>query len=294
VAANAVMAGCKPEYFPLVLLALEAMAEERFNLYAIQATTHACAPLVIINGPIARELGVNAGHSALGSGTHANATIGRAVRLALVNIGGAIPGRGDMATYGSPAKYSYCAAENEAASPWEPLHVERGFPLEASTVTVIAAEPPHNINDHESLSAEGVLKTIAGNLSIPGLNDIYQPVSEPVVLFGPEHAATVAAAGYSKADVRKYLHEHARIPFNRFSDENVERRLRKRKKWLNAPMDTLVPICRTPEQLTIVVIGGAGKHSAFIPTFGDTQSVTRALKHADGRYVLSIHDLRGS
>jgi hypothetical protein len=133
---------------------------------------------------------------------------------------------------------------------------------------------------------------MAGNMSIPGFNDIFQPVSQPVVLFGPEHAATVAAGGYSKADVKKHLHEHARIPFNRFSDENVERRLRKRKKWVDAPLDTLVPICRAPEQLTIVVIGGAGKHSAFIPTFGDTQSVTRALARADGRDALSIAELR--
>ena len=122
-AANAVMAGCKPEYFPLLVLAIEAMCEEPFNLYGVQTTTHPCAPLVIVNGPVAGELRLNSGHNAFGPGTHSNATIGRAIRLALLNIGGAIPGLGDMATHGSPAKYAYCVAENEAVSPWPPLHV---------------------------------------------------------------------------------------------------------------------------------------------------------------------------
>jgi hypothetical protein len=135
-AANAVMAGCEPRYFPLLMLAVEAMCEEPFNLYAIQATTHLCAPLVIVNGPIALELEINSGHNAFGPGPRANASIGRAIRLALLNIGGAIPGAGDMSTFGAPSKYSYFVAENEAASPWAPLHVERGFSTEASTVTV--------------------------------------------------------------------------------------------------------------------------------------------------------------
>lgn len=293
-AANAVMAGCLPEYFPLVMLALEAMSVDRFNLYGVQATTHPSAPLIIVNGPVSRELGINAGHSAFGPGTHANATIGRAVRLALVNIGGAIPGLGDMSTYGSPTKYSYCAAENEAASPWEPLHVERGFPAEASTVTVVAAEAPHNINDHESLTAEGILKTMAGNMSTPGVNDIHHPFAEPVVLFCPEHAATVSAGGYSKASVKNYFYEHARVPLHKFSDENVNRRLRIRfpQELANAGMNTLVPVVKSAENFTIVVIGGAGRHSAFIPTFGSTRSVTLALTHRDGRIVRSIHDLR--
>ena len=116
-AANAVMAGCRPEYFPIIVLALEAMSEEPFNLYGIQATTHPCAPLVIVNGPIARELDINSSHNAFGPGVQSNATIGRAIRFALINIGGAIPRIGDMATAGSPAKYTYCVAENEAESP---------------------------------------------------------------------------------------------------------------------------------------------------------------------------------
>jgi hypothetical protein len=292
-AANAVMAGCRPQYFPLVLAAIEAMCEERFNLYGVQATTHPCAPLVVVNGPIAAELGVNAGCNAFGPGAQPNATIGRALRLALLNIGGAIPGLGDMSTYGSPAKYTYCVAENEAASPWEPLHVERGFPPEASTVTVIGAECPHNVNDHESLSAEGVLKTIAGTVAITGANDVYY-AGEPVVLFGPEHAATVAAGGYSKADVKRYLYEHARFPLGKLSHENIERRMRVKfpERFANAGPDALVPMAQRAEDFIVLVVGGAGKHSAFLPTFGATRSVTRALALRDGRLARSVEDFR--
>ncbi len=294
-AANAVMAGCQPRYFPLVMLAFEAMCQDVFNLYGIQATTHLCAPLLIVNGPVARELAINCAHNAFGPGRRSNATIGRAIRLALVNIGGAIPGIGDMATFGSPAKYSYCIAENEEASPWEPLHVERGFPPEVSTVTVVGAEAPHNVNDHESTTAEGVLRMIAGTAATTGTNDIAYS-GEPVVAFSPEHAATVAAHGYSKADAKRYLWEHARLPLGRFSEENIERRMRVKfpERLANAGLDMPVPVVQRPEDLIFIVLGGAGKHTAFIPTFGATRSVTLALRRRDGEYVRSVEELRGT
>ena len=292
-AANAVMAGCRPEYFPLLKLAVEAMCDEAFNLYGIQATTHLCAPLLIVNGPAARELDINAGHNAFGPGRQSNATIGRAVRLILLNIGGAIPGSGDMATFGSPAKFSYCVAENEAASPWEPLHVERGFAAEASTVTVVGAEAPHNVNDHESTSAEGILRMIAATTATPGTNDIAYS-GEPVIVFSPEHAAAVAAGGYSKAEAKRFLWEHAWMPLGRFSEENIERRMRVKfpARLRDAGPDARVPVAQKPEDFVFVVVGGAGKHSAFIPTFGVTRSVTRALRHRDGRQVRSIRELK--
>src|SRR5688500_6267340 len=242
-AANAVMAGCRPEYFPIYMVAIEAMCEEPFNLYGVQATTHLCAPLVIVNGPGAREIGVNSGHNAFGPGAPANATIGRAIRLALLNIGGALPGSGDMSTFGAPSKYSYLVGENEEQSPWEPLHVERGFPAEATTVTVIGAECPHNVNDHESLSAEGILMTIAGTMSTTGNNDVFYE-AQPLVVFGPEHAKTVADGGFSKADAKQFLQEHANVPMNRFSKENIERRFRGtlKARYGRAPLDTPIPI----------------------------------------------------
>lgn len=292
-AANAVMAGCKPEYFPLVMLAIEAMAEEPFNLYGIQATTHPCAPLIIVNGPIAKEIGMNSGHSALGAGNRANATIGRAIRLALVNIGGAVPGIGDMCTYGDPTKFSYCAPENEEGNPWDPLHVEKGYPADSSTVTVVAAEPPHNVNDHESHTAQGILTTIAGTISITGANNTYYQ-SQPVVLICPEHAATIAGDGYSKLQAKEFLFQHGRVPLSRFSKENIERRFRGKLVDIygNAPLDTMVPMVRDADDFLIVVIGGAGKHSAYIPTFGNTHAVTRPLKHANGEYVRSVAELK--
>jgi hypothetical protein len=293
-AVNAVMAGCAPRHFPVLLAAVEALCDEAFNLYAIQTTTHLCAPLLVVNGPIARELGINAGHNAFGPGWQANATLGRAIRLALLNIGGATPGVSDMATLGSPAKYGYCVAENEAASPWEPLHVERGFPAEASAVTVVGAECPHNVNDHESLDAEGVLRMIAGTMAVSGANDVYYPAAQPVVVMGPEHARLVSAGGYTKAAAKRFLQEHATLPLGKFSAKNAERRLGAtfKEKYAGAGPDTPVAVVQRAEDLVIVVIGGAGKHSAYIPTFGGTRSVTRPLVRADGELARSVEEFR--
>jgi hypothetical protein len=294
-AANAVMAGCRPEYFPIYMLAIEAMCEEPFNLYGVQATTHLCAPLVIVNGPVGREIGVNSGHNAFGPGTPANATIGRAIRLALLNIGGALPGSGDMSTFGAPSKFSYCIAENEEGSPWEPLHVERGFPAEATTVTVIGAECPHNVNDHESLTAEGVLTTIAGTMATTGTNDVYYS-AQPVIVMGPEHAKTVADGGFSKSDAKRFLQERAMLPLFKFSKENIERRFKVtfKERYAHATDETAVPAVQRAEDIIIAVIGGAGKHSAYIPTFGATKSVTRALERSDGRLAHSVQDFTGT
>jgi hypothetical protein len=290
-AANAVMAGCRPAYFPLLLLSVETMCEAPFNLYGIQTTTHPVAPLVIVNGPVAKELEINSGHNAFGPGFQANATIGRAIRLALLNIGGAIPTVGDMATMGQPGKYGYVVAENEAANPWEPLHVERGFARETSTVTVVGAEAPHNINDHESTAGEDILRMVAGTASITGQNNVYY-AGEPLVAFGPEHARTVAADGYSKADVRKFLFEHAAIPVRRFSRRVFDRRLLANypDTYRHADADTPVPIAHRPEDIMLIVLGGAGKHSMYVPTFGDTRSVTRPLRLRDGRAAKSVAD----
>jgi hypothetical protein len=295
IAANAVMAGCRAEYFPLVMLAIEALCEEKFNLYGVNATTHPCTTLIIVNGPVAKELKMNSGHNAFGPGNQANATIGRAVRLAMLNIGGAIPGAGDMATFGTPAKYTFCAAENEDASPWEPLHVELGFARDVSTVTVFGAEGQHNVNDHESVTGVGVLKMMAGVIATTGANDLYFD-GGPAVIFGPEHAATIAKDGYSKADVKKYLYEHGRVALGKLSDENVERRIRQwpvfKNEFMEAGPERLIPVMKSPDNISIIVLGGAGKHSAYIPTFGATQSVTRPLKRRNGEFARSVDDFR--
>ena len=293
IAANAVMAGCKPEYFPLVLLALEALAEEQYNLYGTQATTHPCTPMLIFNGPAAQEVEMNAGQNVMGNYFRANAAIGRAVRLALVNIGAAIPGIGDMATAGTPAKFSFCVAENEARSPWAPLQVELGFPKDASTVTVVAGEGPHNINDHESLTAEGILTMIAGTMATTGSNNAYY-AGQPVLAFGPEHAATVAAGGMTKMDVKRWLFDHATLPMAKFSKETIERRFRRKlaEQYASAPLDTPIHMFAKPEDLIVIVTGGAGKHSQYVPTFGNTRAATRALKRVDGTLAKSVHEFK--
>src|SRR3990167_5362018 len=137
IAINAVLAGCDPEYLPVLIAAAEAVAAPEFNLQGIQSTTNPGAVWLIINGPIARRLGVNSGNNCLGQGNWANATLGRALRLILQNIGGALPGEMDRATQGQPGKYTFCCTENEERNPWEPLHVERGFARERSAVTVV-------------------------------------------------------------------------------------------------------------------------------------------------------------
>src|SRR3546814_279807 len=152
IAVNAVMAGCQPDYLHVLIAACEAMLDYEFNLYGINATTHPVTPMLVINGPAAERLRVNSGYNCMGQGWRANATIGRAIRLILINIAGGTPGKGDRATHGTPAKFSFCLAENEMASPWEPLHVRRGFAPRQSTVTVHASEAPHEINNQDRKS----------------------------------------------------------------------------------------------------------------------------------------------
>jgi len=277
-AVNAVMAGCRPEYLPVVIAAVEAMLDPEFNLFAVQATTHPCAPCVIVNGPIAIELGINARYGAFGPGVRANATIGRAIRLVLLNVGGGAAGILDRSTQGQPAKYTFCVAENEAESPWDPLHVERGFALSDSTVTVTAADGTHNINDHISQSADGILATVAGSLSDMGCNNAYL-YGQPMIAFGPEHAAILAASGLSKDDIRRYVFDHARIARERWSQGGMAGMFEDR-----FPDEAHVPIIKSPEDLLIMVVGGFGRHSCWLPTFGDTtRAVTRLIAKVDGK-----------
>src|SRR3990172_3997996 len=160
IAINAVMAGCKPEYMPTLIACVEAITDTKLNLYALQATTGGPAVMIIINGPIRQRLNVNGGANALGEGWRANATIGRAVRLIQRNLGGSLPGTTCKATLGWPGKYSTCIAENEAESPWEPLHVQRGLARETSAVTVVSAHTYTRISDLDSTTGVNVLTTL--------------------------------------------------------------------------------------------------------------------------------------
>lgn len=278
-AINAVMAGCLPEYLPVLLTAVEAVADPAFNLDGVQATTHPVAPLIIVNGPLARDLQINSGYNCFGQGFRANAAIGRALRLVLMNVGGGLPGTGDRSTQGSPSKFSYCIAEAEDANPWGPLHVEKGFDAGVSTVTVTGCEAPHNIQEHYSNSGEGILLTIAGAMGQAGSNNILRH-GFPLLTLGPEHAATIAADGYRKADIKRFIFERARYPIARLSAEYaVELRP------LNGDGgDDLARICDRAEDITVIVAGGPGKHSCWHPTFGGfTRPVTRPVTGRDGQ-----------
>jgi hypothetical protein len=274
VASCAVMAGCRPAYLPVVLAALRAMLDPSFNAGGIQTTTHPAAPLAIVSGPLADELGMNSGTNAFGPGNHANATIGRAIRLCMLALGGAVPGVGDMATMGSPAKYGYVVAENRPASPWGTLASSLGFAEDADTVTVLGAEAPHNVNDHESADAGGLLEMIAGTMRITGMNNNYYD-SDVLLALCPEHAAMLSRDGFTRAGVQRHLHEAARTPLGHFSKANVDNRLRRKfpEDFAAGPPES-VPAVRRAEGILLCVIGGPGKHSMYVPSFGGTRAVT--------------------
>lgn len=278
VAANAVMAGCRPEHVPVVVAATRAMCDPRFNLKALQATTHPCTVMCLVGGPICEELDLNASYNAMGQGQRANAVIGRAVRLVLTNIGGAAPGVLDRSTMGSPAKYSFCFAENAEANPWGTFHSELGLDDDASHVTVFGAEGPHNVNDHHGRTGEDLLLTIAGSLASPGANNFYLG-GQAVVVIGPEHAEVIARDGFSKADVKRYLSERAIIPRNLVSEASIDLLEMRLPHHLLGPRGRDgVRFITDPDNVIVLVAGGAGRHSAIMPTFGQsTEAVTERI-----------------
>jgi hypothetical protein len=277
IATNAVMAGCRPEYMPVLTTAVEAMDEEAFNLYGINATTHPVAPLVLVNGPIVDELHINYGYNVFGQGWRANGTIGRALRLLLLNVGGAIPGEMDRATHGHPGKYAYCIAENERKTPWEPFHVARGYDENDSTVTVFAAEAPHEINDHVSEDGDRILSVAGDVFATIGNNNAYLTQGEITLVLGPEHAHTIARGGYSREDVQWFLYDHAR---NRIGDLRLGGAYGIHE-WPNrfeiGDEEATVPLVEHPDRVNVLVAGGAGKHSMAIHSFGETRSVTKQI-----------------
>ncbi|RPI41728.1 MAG: hypothetical protein EHM59_19490 [Betaproteobacteria bacterium] len=277
VAINAVMAGCQPEYLAALLAALDAVTDERFNLQAIQATTNPAAVWLIFNGPVARHLGINARFNCLGQGAWANATIGRALRLVLQNIGGALPGDMDRATHGQPGKFTFCCAENEPESPWAPLHVERGFAPEASTVTVVGASGTLNMNTHAK-DADDLIRAIADSMAFAASND-YWLGGQPWLILSPEHAQVLHRDGLSKQEVRVRLWRESRMAAGRMAQKDLERtRISRRAELGDIEVSTLLPISRTPEDIEFIVAGGPGTHSVYVPSFGDTRAVTRAIE----------------
>jgi len=274
VAINAVLAGCKPEYMPVVLAAIEGIGDPAWGYHGPGTSTGGAAVLIIVNGPIARDLDINAGDNLFGPGWRANATIGRAVRLVMRNVCGSRPGTLDRATLGHPGRLSYVIAENEAESPWAPLHVERGFRPEQSTVTVMAAEAPHQFYNQLSNTAEGILETLCDDMRISG-NVVGQPPY--LVILAGEHTRAMAQDGWTKAQVRQFIFDHT---------QNSLAHLKRTHRLAGAvqPGDEarLRPLVESPDDVLVVAAGGAaGAFSAYIPGWGSkrsSQAVTKEVR----------------
>ena len=270
VAINSVMAGCLPEYFPIVLAAVEAISEPQFNLHAITASTMGSAVMVVVNGPLAREVGLNSGVGVFGPGHRPNATIGRTMRLVIINATGAVSGVVDQATLGHAGKYTSCIAEAEEVSPWEPLHVERGIAADSSAVSVFAGLSPIHASNHESMEPEGILTSLSNAMYAAGPGQ-----EEIVVVLGPEHVGYIKKAGWSKQRVKEFLFETAQRPLEEWRASGAP---------VTGEPGTLIPVAKDPDSINLIVAGGAaGGFSAVIPLWlrgAGSRSVTREVRGA--------------
>lgn len=265
IAANAVMAGCDPDMMRVLIPLVRAVCDERFNIHGVQATTHFAAPLIIVNGPIRRELGFVSGSNVFSNVARANSTLGRALQLILINLGGARPGEIDMSTMGNAGKFSYCIAENEEENPWEPLHVELGFKLDQSTVTLFAGESPHGVSEHMARDGAQILKAISRALATVWSYRLCSG-TEAIVVLCPEHVKTLHADGFSKRGVRDFLFENTGIPIRHYKDGTGEG-TQYVKRYSQAVIDGEECYLKftDPSAIKIVVAGGtAGKFSAVI------------------------------
>ena len=271
IAVNGVLAGCRPEHLPVLVAAVRAMARPEVNLRGISATTHPVAPLLIVHGEIARTAGYNAGLGAFGPGNVANAATGRALRLILLHVAGAVPGAGDASTQGGPAKYTYCVGENLAESPWGGYAASAGVDA-PSAVTVHCGEAPHNFHDMESTEPAAILDKAASAMTSLGSNNAPVSSGEFFVMLCPEHAAACAGAGWTRDHVASYIHQRARM---RVGDLRAAFALRAWTPWQEAlDDDVLMAVTEHPGNIKVMVVGGAGKHSSVIPSWGMTRSAT--------------------
>lgn len=264
IAANAVMAGCRPEMLRVLIPLIRAACDERFNIHGVQATTHFAAPLVIVNGPIRHELGFACASNVFSNIARANSTLGRALQLILTNLGGARPGEIDMSTLGNAGKFSYCIAENEEENPWEALHVEMGFKPEQSAVTLFAGESPHGVSEHTAREGKQILKAISRALATVWSYRVCIGV-EALVVLCPEHVKTLQADGFTKQAVREFLFENTAIPIRHFEDGGEGTQHIRFYKQSVVDGEPCYLKFAGPSSIKLVVAGGtAGKFSAVI------------------------------
>ncbi len=279
VALNAIMAGCLPSYMPLILAALEAMADPAYNIHSSATSTGGAAPFMVVNGPVRHEIGMNMQGNIYGPGNRAGATIGRALRLIIINCLGSKPGLLDRSTQGNPGKYSFTFAEWEETSPWEALNVELGYTAEASTVTLLAAEGPHNIQNHYG-KGRGIAETAAAAMA--GLGSMSE--GQSFFVFAPEHAHLLAEEFPTKKELKEYFFENATLPLNQLL------RTGKIDKPIAADENGNVRHALKPDDIYIVVAGGeAGGHSSWVPAWS-----RRRNGEVVTRPVLSAAQRRGS
>lgn len=279
-AINAVMAGCLPEYFPVVIAAIKAVTAPQFNLLGIQTTTNPVAPVLVVNGPVRNLLEINCGRGCMGPGTRANATIGRALNLILLNIGGNTPGDVDKAIHGMPGKYTFCFGELEQDSPWEPLHVERGFRKEQSTVTAFGGQGTQNVVAayHDM---NNVAHMLADAMRCYGNNSYHVGSGNPLVVINPGHAKCFAEQGWDKRRIKRELFDRTRVRRAYMPDE----RLFLESVWNDLAPDQSCSICNNVDDIAIVVAGGPeAYHLCYIPSFGHTavSTVEIDLQHGNG------------
>ena len=290
IAANAVMAGCVPEMMRVLLPLTRAVCDERFNIHGVQATTHFAAPLIVVNGPVRQELGFHSRQNVFSNVRRANSTLGRALQLILLNLGGARPDAIDMSALGNPGKFSYCIAENEEENPWEPLHVESGFQAAESTVTLFAGEAPHGVSEHTARTARGVLKTVTYALATVWSYRTCT-VAEALVVLCPEHVKTIHREGWSKQNVREFLFENTGIPLRCYGEEESEG-VRMRAHYTEVTIDgePCYRKFRSPDQIKLVVAGGtAGKFSAVVGSWSagprGSQMVTYPIGESNANHA---------
>jgi hypothetical protein len=254
IAVNAVMAGCRPEYMPVIIAALSALTDPNFPLEFIQVTTNPMTPFLLINGPIRHALDINYGAGCLGPGWRANATIGRAIRLILQNVGGALPGVYSKASFASPLRYTYVCGENEEENPWIPFHVERGFGRDESTVTVFKASNYCNISGGEGVGPDEILRQIATNMP-----PMYGGGDGVLLLLGVNHAQSLYEAGLSKRAIQEKLWQLAALPENMFAADFAAM-----EQAAGRGDAGVVRRTKTPNDIHIVVAGGPGPQDVYI------------------------------
>jgi hypothetical protein len=253
-AVNAVMAGCRPEYMPVLLAALDCLLDPNFPLEFMQVTTNPMTPLLLLNGPVRHQLDINYGAGCLGPGWRANATIGRAIRLLLQNVGGALPGVYSKASFSSPLRYTYVLGEHEEENPWTPFHVDRGYDRDESTVTVFKASNYCNISGGEGVGPDEILRQIATNMP-----PMYAGGDGALLLLGVNHARSLYEAGLTKRDIQEKLWALARLPVEMYAADFVAMEQAAGRGDRERLRRTA-----SPDDMVVVVAGGPGPQDVYI------------------------------